>query len=105
VKLSVIGLDNTFLLHLSFVTQANIKGFLHHQQSCFFQEGCERRCSLSADSVRRFLSSADLHFVSRFLSAIFCSQQIRFLSADVFADVMKMMLTPAYSELHQPVWA
>ena len=60
----------------------------HHQQSCFSYAGCVRRSFLSADFV----------FVGRFLSSADC-----FLSVNVFADAMEMMLKPAYSVLCQPV--
>jgi hypothetical protein len=36
-------------------------------------------------------------------SANFCRRQICFLSANVFADVMEMTLTPAYDVSRQPV--
>jgi hypothetical protein len=42
-------------------------------------------------------------FCQQILSANFCCQQICFSSANVFADVMEMTLTPAYAVSRQPV--
>jgi hypothetical protein len=44
-----------------------------------------------------------IFFCQQILSANFCRQQICFSSANVFADIMEMTLTPAYAVSRQPV--
>jgi hypothetical protein len=63
---------------------------------------CHQISFLSAYSVSRFLLSADLPFCHQILSANFCRQQLCFLSANVFADVMEMTLTAAYAVSRPP---
>ena len=85
-----------FMLHLWCFILANIsRYFLSSAVLLFLSRLCKKN----------FLS-ADFVFVSRFrqqiLSANFCCQLIGFLLANVFADVMKMTLTPACLALRQP---